>query len=608
MDERGNGSLDKRVERLERNVEELRAELRHTLQRGGALDTEGASAPESALRRARSTRSTSSSVPETGAVRRQRPEGQASHGSGSGRSFELPFDLGDLRSGEWWLNKLGIGLLLFGVAFLFLLSVERGWITPTTRVGLGLAISATLLTVGLRVYENRRAFSQVLLGGGLGALYTTDFAAFQLYSLVPYLLAFAFMVAVTLLGCFLSFRQDEASLSVISALGGLGTPFLLYDDAGSLGGLVLYACLILAGTGAIYFYKGWASLLCVSFAGGWLVLLIGYLSGFSFWAASSFEDRWILQLGVIFVWLLFWIVPVAREVLRGSRGVIARLYTVTTSIVALGFTAAIWRFTSSEFGWITISGAALYALVALAFERLDDSRGLSRLHALVALLLLTHTLFLMLEGDVLFLTLAAEATILHLVARRFSDRIVSAGAHLLSSIAALWLANRLLPGILESFLNSAHSALFNARVLVDLAVIALTFGASVLVLPRNLSLAYRVVAHAALLALLWRELSALPGGDAWVTVAWGVYAVGLLVTGLRLDRASLVRGGMATLFLVVIKLFLVDLAEVEALWRVLLFLGFGGLFLALSYYLRSPWRPGFDESRDHGSCSAGDRS
>ncbi len=34
------------------------------------------------------------------------------------------------------------------------------------------------------------------------------------------------------------------------------------------------------------------------------------------------------------------------------------------------------------------------------------------------------------------------------------------------------------------------------------------------------------------------------------------------------------------------KLFLVDLAEVEALWRVLLFLGFGGLFLALSYYLR----------------------
>jgi hypothetical protein len=39
-------------------------------------------------------------------------------------------------------------------------------------------------------------------------------------------------------------------------------------------------------------------------------------------------------------------------------------------------------------------------------------------------------------------------------------------------------------------------------------------------------------------------------------------------------------------FLVVGKLFLVDLIGVEAIWRVLLFLDFGSLFLALSYYLR----------------------
>src|SRR3712207_2857697 len=44
-------------------------------------------------------------------------------------------------------------------------------------------------------------------------------------------------------------------------------------------------------------------------------------------------------------------------------------------------------------------------------------------------------------------------------------------------------------------------------------------------------------------------------------------------------------------FLVVRKLFLVDLIGVEAIWRVLLFLGLGGLFLALSYYLRSLGHP-----------------
>lgn len=42
---------------------------------------------------------------------------------------------------------------------------------------------------------------------------------------------------------------------------------------------------------------------------------------------------------------------------------------------------------------------------------------------------------------------------------------------------------------------------------------------------------------------------------------------------------------IAALFLVVAKLFLVDLA-VDQVWRILLFLGFGGLFLVVSYYLQ----------------------
>lgn len=60
----------------------------------------------------------------------------------------------------------------------------------------------------------------------------------------------------------------------------------------------------------------------------------------------------------------------------------------------------------------------------------------------------------------------------------------------------------------------------------------------------------------------------------------------LLIAGLRLIY-RLVRGAVATLLLVLGKLFLMDLAEVDVVWSVPLFLGFGGLFLALSYYLRS---------------------
>ncbi|HSL01359.1 MAG TPA: DUF2339 domain-containing protein [Rubrobacteraceae bacterium] len=586
-------SLVGRVESLEREVKELRRALRAL---GGEFSGSGLAgrSPESV---------------REGAAGDSDFSGVTASERGGRRGLRLPFDLGelkDLRSGEWWLNKVGIGLLLLGVAFLFIYSVERGWIGPWMRVGAGVAIGVSLLAVGLRVYEHRRAFSQVLLGGGIGALYISGFAAHQLYSLASYSVAFSLMVAVTLLAFVLSLRGDGVALSLIGALGGLGTPFLLYDDSGTLEGLILYTCLILAGMAAVYFRKGWVSLLAVSSVGGWMVLLIGYTDALFFAVKASPDDRWALQAGVAFAWLLFWLVPVTRELLGGRevRSVATRAFAVSTPLVAFGFTALIWDLPAMDFGWISLSAAALYALAAVAL-RGRPSDDLPYTHALVALLFLTLAAVLMLGGDVLLFTLAAEAMALHYLARKFSDGIVSAQAHALYVVVAAWLVARLLAGASVGSLGTAEPALFNARALVDLLVIGLAFGASLLVLPRELGTVYRLFAHAAVLAWLWRELSALPGSEAYVTIAWGLYAVGLLVTGLRLDRASLARVGMATLFLVVGKLFLVDLSEVEAFWRVLLFLGFGVLFLSLSYYLRALWRPGQRSAEEPGGQDEG---
>lgn len=600
MDEGREGSLGERVERLEREVEELGREVRRALR-----SVEGG-IPERDLHEAQRgvgvRSSAAGSRPGSGG---NQDFSDLTASEGRGRRFRLPLStrgLGDLRSGEWWLNKLGIGLLLFGVAFLFVYSVERGWIGPWARVGFGALIGAALLAVGLRVYERRPAFSQVLLGGGVGAFYITGFAAFQLYSLLPYPVAFGCMVVVTLLAFSLSLRQDGVPLSLIGALGGLGTPFLLYTDSGSLGGLLLYTCLILAGMGAVYFRKGWVPLLAVSFVGGWMVLLVGYADAFFSFTGPSPGDRRVLQAGVAFAWLLFWLVPVAREILNGRDGrrVSTHLFVVSTPLVSFGFTAAVWELAAFDLGWIALGMVALYALAALVLRRLEGSfEDLSYTHALVALLFLTLAAILMLRGDALLVALAAEAAVLHYIALRFSDKLVSAGAHLLFFAAAAWLAVRLVAGMPEPS-GVAEPAVFNTRAVVDLLVIGLAFAVSLVVMPRSLSIVYRVAAHAAVLAWLWRELSPLQGGEAYVTVAWGVYAVGLLVAGLRLDRIAPVRGGMATLFLVAGKLFLVDLAEVEALWRVLLFVGFGVLFLSLSYYLQALWRPRHGSAQESG--------
>lgn len=577
--------LADRVEVLETTVERQGRELRHALRRlDGELGGRGSATHEH-------PRSPDTAVVErggfSGITRRL-----------EGRSLELPFDLERLRSGEWWLNKVGIGLLLFGAAFLFKFSVDQDWITPTVRVGIGLALGALLVMLGLRVYAERRSFSQVLLGGGIGVFYITGYAAFGMYALVPYAAAFAFMVMVTLMAFTLALRQDNAALALIGTLGGFGTPFLLYDGAGDITGLVLYTSLILAGAGAIYLYKGWQSLLLTSFVGAWTVFLIT-AGGLTPIADADQGDHIALQLAVVFAWAALWICAAGREILR-RRGVFgaddphpanapAHAVCVAAPLLALFFTQGIWNLQEHTLGWISLGAAALYALTAFWLHRTANTSRMHYTHTATALALATLALALLLDGNALLVALAAEAAALHHIARRLSDRWLSAGAHALVGIVLAWIFTRPLRD--SPLPGSDPLAVFNTRGLSDLAAIALLFAATFAMTSHRTMVLCRLAVHAALLVWLWRELVMIPGGEPYVSIAWGLYAAGLLIAGLRPDGAALMRTGMATLFLVVAKLFLFDLAGVEAVWRILLFLGFGGLFLALSYYLQSLWRP-----------------
>ncbi len=661
------------------------------------------------------------------------------------RGLELPFELANLRRWEWWMNKVGIALFLMGVVFLFKFSWDRGWLqvllTPAVRVGLGILLGTALVWVGLRVYAGRRAFAQVVLGGGIGTYYITGFAAFNMLGVFSYPVAFAFMAAVTLLAFALALRQDGAVLAVIGVSGGLATPFLLYDGDGALGGLVLYAGLVLAGAMGMYLLKGWRSLLLVAFGGYWAVLFTGH-AGVDPVGPLPVADGVALQVGVLFGWVLLWLVPSAREALRcvsprrwrvpevgtamrllaGDKerffvdGTLARLLSFASPLISLWMTHLLWSPGRTTLGLVALGISVSHALAWIGFRRVGRGERVSHAQAIVALLFATFSLAFLLEGEALLLVLAVEAAALHFVARRLSDRAVSLIGHALFTVVAAWVFPLLLDGTLKNifdpaavmpFLNVdalvglavlalafvgstalaapevrrvyrvfAHAAaaglLLRELVLpadgayalvalalyagglhllsrrrpewgtvggahalsvfvglwlagrlavgmalpdgfgwsivgrwglwgiADLAVVALILGCSWAVAGRKTALVYRIAAHAALLAWFWRELGPLPGSpDAYVTVAWGLTGAAMFVAGLRRDHTYLIRGGVATLFLVVAKLFLWDLAALDPLWRVLLFLGFGGLFLLLSYHLRNLWNPREDADAPH---------
>jgi uncharacterized membrane protein len=64
------------------------------------------------------------------------------------------------------------------------------------------------------------------------------------------------------------------------------------------------------------------------------------------------------------------------------------------------------------------------------------------------------------------------------------------------------------------------------------------------------------------------------------------YAVALLVAGLRYAHRDLRLAALAVIVLAAFKVFLLDLAGLEGLWRAMSFIGLGGSLMGIAYLYR----------------------
>jgi hypothetical protein len=411
----------------------------------------------SVSRPTREHRQTSTADAGTSPAPSQEGAGSAAQ-TGSGPSRILP---SGLRS-EDWLSYVGVGLFLFGLAFLFKYSVEQGWLVPTVRVGFGGLTGSVLLGAGLRIYADRQRLRQVLMGGSSATFYGTIFAAYQLYGLVSYPVAFGGMVAVTVITIVLGLGQDHASMAVIGTMGGLGTPFLLYADVGGMGGFSVYTSLVLGGACMVYVYRGWRSLLYVAVVGGWGVLLVPCVD-----AALTGErpsGAWALQAGLMAAWLLLGGAPVVRALLRTGQpgrwpsphtlvgtwdrallGGRSAYGTVTTApFMALFATRLLWRGTDLLWAAVAAGGMLVYGAAYVALRRVPLPRYVPA-HGLVAAVLATYGLSEAVGGATLLLAWAVEAVLLLAMAHRLRDATLRRSGHALAVLVGGWLGLRFVP-------------------------------------------------------------------------------------------------------------------------------------------------------------------
>ncbi len=168
--------------------------------------------------------------------------------------------------GENLINKIGIAVLILGIAFFVKYAIDQDWINETGRVCIGLFCGIILIFVAHRLRKNYRSFSSVLVGGGLTVFYFTIAFAFHQYNLISQSAAFIIMVIITAFAVTLSLLYDRLELAILATIGGFITPFLVSTGEGNYVILFTYLCILNSGLIVLAFYKRWHALHFIAFA------------------------------------------------------------------------------------------------------------------------------------------------------------------------------------------------------------------------------------------------------------------------------------------------------------------------------------------------------
>jgi uncharacterized membrane protein len=156
---------------------------------------------------------------------------------------------------------------------------------------------------------------------------------------------------------------------------------------------------------------------------------------------------------------------------------------------------------------------------------------------------------------------------------------VSLLAHLVFAELLILVLSRL------EVLGVAVGSPFGMVQLAALGAIGLALSSSFVLASPAMKRVYRIGAHIAFMAWLATQLGPLERGRELISLSWGIYGIVLLLVSLRLRQRGLQLAGLATLGIVAAKLVVVDMAQVDVIWRILLFMGFGAAFLGLSYLI-----------------------
>jgi len=180
--------------------------------------------------------------------------------------------------GENLLSKIGIVVLVIGVAIGVKYAIEHQWITPLMRIVLGYMVGGGLLGFAFKLKKKYLNFSAVLLSGASAIMYFITYFAYGFYDLIPQIPTFGLMFVFTAFTVGAAINYNRQIIAHIGLVGAYAVPFLLSDGSGKIAVLLSYMAIINVGILVVSIKKYWKPLFYTSFGLTWLI----YFSWFAF--------------------------------------------------------------------------------------------------------------------------------------------------------------------------------------------------------------------------------------------------------------------------------------------------------------------------------------
>jgi len=512
-------------------------------------------------------------------------------------AFELESLIG--RRGVGWV---AVVLILFATAFFLKYAFDNRWIGELGRVSIGIMFGIAMSLAGFR-YQQRgwRIFSQILTAGGIVLLYLSTYAAFGYYHLVGQTTAFSFLAILIAEAGALAVVYNAPAIAIMALIGGLLTPVLLHSDRDQYRSFFTY--LVVLDAGALALLKHWPGLSSIAYYGTQLLFWTWYDENY------HHQKRGAVLIFQTAIFLLFLLAHLARELFRRESATLEDALLLLANPFVF-FATAYHLLNPTHHDWMgafAIIMALLYAGIAkLLLARGVKSRRDILLLIAVALTFVTIAIPIQLSSNWITIAWAVEGVAILWAGLEIQSVRLRAHAFGLFVFAFF----KFLFWDTPYGYRPAFTPVFNRYFLSSLAVVGCYMiavylferaGKRQLVNERMTKLMIGLGAALTFWLLISIETQTYFAGRAlaqksmedaaherWLgqmalSVIWSAYAAALAAYGF-VRRVAVIRWAALVLFaLTIVKAMLVDIAQLQKLYRIIVFAVLGILLLLVAW-------------------------